>query len=95
MKYRIATWAIAGFLVAGFWAVYFYQTSQFVLRTAVPIQAQPIAFTLARVTCPIAFASFYFNFPIGVYSVLLVNAITYAMIGLIVESLRHQLHHAK
>jgi len=44
-------------------------------------------------TCPIAFASFYFNFPIGVYSVLLVNAVTYAMVGLIVETLRYHLHH--
>ncbi len=95
MRYRITGWAIAGILVAGFWAVYFLQTSHFALRTAVPIQAQPIAFTLARVTCPIAFASFYFNFPIGVYSVLFVNAVTYAMVGLIVESLWHQLHHAK
>jgi hypothetical protein len=93
MRYRIAGWAIAGVLVAGFWAEYFLQTSHFALRAAVPIQSQPIAFTLARVTCPIAFASFYFNFPIGVYSVLLVNAVTYAMVGLIVETLRHHLHH--
>jgi hypothetical protein len=82
MKYRIARWASAGFLVAAFWALYFFRTAP------IPIQAEPIAGTLAQLTCPIAFASFHFHFPIGVYWVLLANAATYALIGLIVETLR-------
>jgi hypothetical protein len=80
MKYRIARWASVGLLVAGFWAFYFFPTA--------PVQAEPIVWTLARLTCPIAFASFYFHFPIGVYWVLLVNAAMYALVGLIVETLR-------
>ena len=87
MKYRIAMWAAAGFLVAGFWAPY--------ALAATPIQAEPIAWALARLSCPIAFASFYFHFPVGIYWVLLANATTYGLIGLIVEALRQQLHHAK
>ncbi|HEV2716787.1 MAG TPA: hypothetical protein VGU64_16105 [Terriglobales bacterium] len=87
MKYRIAMWAAAGFLVAGLWALYAF--------AAVPIQAEPIAWALARLTCPIAFASFHFHFGIKLFWVLLVNAATYGLIGLIVESLRQQLHHAK
>jgi hypothetical protein len=82
MKYRIARWAGAGFLVAGFWALYFFRTAP------IPIQAEPIAWTLARLTCPMVFASFYFHFPIGVYWVLLLNAAMYALVGLIVETLR-------
>ena len=57
MKYRIAVWASLGFLVAGFWALYLFPTS--------PIPAEPM-WTLARLTCPVAFASSYFHFPISV-----------------------------
>jgi hypothetical protein len=28
MKYRIGMWAGTGFLVAGFWALYFFPTAQ-------------------------------------------------------------------
>jgi hypothetical protein len=49
MKLRIAIWAIAGFLIAGFWALYFL-SAHFVMKGAVPVQAQPIAFILARIT---------------------------------------------
>lgn len=85
MKRTIAIWASVGFFVAGFWALYFFPTAQ--------VQAQPMAWTFARLTCPIAFASVYFNFPIGVYWVLLANAATYALVGLIAETLRRQLKH--
>jgi hypothetical protein len=89
VKYRIAMWASAGLLVAGCWNLY-------VLATF-PIQmtSEPIVWTLVRLTCPILFASFYFHFPVSIYWVLLANAATYALVGLIVESLRQQLPHAK
>jgi len=89
MKFRIATWASAGFLVAGCWNLYALATF--------PIQmtSEPIVWTLVRLTCPIAFASFYFHFPVSIYWVLLANAATYALVGLVVENLRQQLHHAK
>jgi hypothetical protein len=84
MKYRIAIWAGAGFLVAGFWALYFFPTANPI------ISAEPVVWTLARLTCPILFAGFYFHFPLSIYSALLANAAAYAFIGLIVETLRRQ-----
>ena len=89
VKFRIAMWASAGLLVAGCWNLYALATF--------PIQmtSEPIVWTLVRSTCPIAFASFYFHFPVSLYWVLLANAATYALIGLIVEALRQQPHHAK
>jgi hypothetical protein len=87
MKYRIAMWAGVGLLVAGFWALYFLTTSP------VPV-TEPI-WTLVRITCPVVSASFYFHFPIGVYWSLLANAATYALIGLIAETLRQRLNPAK
>jgi hypothetical protein len=85
MKYRIGMWAGAGFLVAGFWALYALATVPPAMSSADPIM------TLVRLTCPIALLSFY---PLSVYLVLLANAATYALIGLMVESLRRRLNHA-
>ena len=90
MKRRIAIWASAGFLVAGLWALYSASTFPSPL-----ISATPIVWTLINITCPIAFASFHFHFGIKLFWVLLANAATYGLIGLIVESLRQQLDHAK
>ena len=86
MKYRIAMWAIAGVLVAGYWALYVFATMPTMLF------AKPEIMILVRLTCPIALLSHY---PISLSWVLLANAATYALVGLIVESLWHQLHHAK
>jgi len=87
MKYRIAIWATVGFLVAGSWAVYAMATFPFTnerMREAWP---------LISVTCPIAVAGM--RFPISLFWVLIANAATYALVGLIVETLRHSLKHAK
>ena len=87
MKYRIAVWAGAGFQVAGLWAVFaiatFPSTSER-MRDVWP---------LISLTCPIAIAGKHY--PISLYEVLAANAITYALVGLIVETLRRQPHHAK
>jgi len=85
MKYRTAIWASTGFLVAGFWAFYFFPTTPIPITSAEPI------WTLARLTCPVVCASFYFHFPVGVYWAILANAATYALVGLIVETLRKKL----
>jgi hypothetical protein len=82
MKYRIFIWAGIGFLVAGFWAFYFFPTAPIPITSAEPM------WTLARLTCPVVFASFYLHFPIGFYWTLLANAATYVLFGLIVETLR-------
>ena len=86
MKYRIAMWASAGLLVAGLWNLYALATFP------VPITSEPMVWTLVRLTCPMAFASFHFHFPVSIYWVLLANAATYALAGLFVDILRQQLH---
>jgi hypothetical protein len=86
MKYRIAIWAIVGFLVAGFWAVFavatFPSTSER-MRDLWPFIC---------ITCPIAIAGMHHA--ISVYETLAANAFTYALVGLIVETFRRRLHHA-
>lgn len=83
MKYRIAIWACAGFLVAGFWAVFAVTASE---------RMRDISAVIS-LTCPIAIAGAHY--PISLYEALAANAVTYALVGLIVETLRHQLRHAK
>ena len=73
MKYRIAIWAAAGFLVASGWAVYFLVASK-----NHPIE--PIVSTLVRLTCPIAIVGSHY--PVSLYSTLVANVATYALIGL-------------
>ncbi|HKU23421.1 MAG TPA: hypothetical protein VJQ50_20585 [Terriglobales bacterium] len=89
MKFRIFLWAMAGFLVAAGWA--FYAAATFPDL----IQAKPLVWNLALLTQPLAFASMRFHFPASIYWVLITNAASYALLGLIVESLRRQLLHAK
>jgi hypothetical protein len=88
MKYRIATWASAGFLIAGCWALYAFATIPPAITSADPIV------TLVEITCPIVFASLHFNFALDLYWSLVANAATYGLIGLIVEILRKQLRYA-
>jgi len=77
MKYRIAGWAAVGFLVASFWALFLFPTA--------PMGSTPIL-TLVRITCPVASAGFALRF----YWVLVANAATYALIGLVIEVFRRQ-----
>ena len=83
MKYRIAIWAAAGFLVASGWAVYFLVRSKDHL-------IEPIVPTLIRLTCPIAIVGFHY--PVSLYSTLVANVATYALMGLVVEILRRKLN---
>jgi hypothetical protein len=84
MKYRIAMWAAAGSLVASGWAVYFLVASK-----NHPIE--PIVSTLVRITCPVAIVGS--RYPVSLYSALVANVATYALVGLVVETLRRQLNH--
>jgi hypothetical protein len=77
MKNRIAIWAGAGFAVAAFWIIYASTISP-----AEPMQGLRL---LAGITCPITLAS---HFPIGLSWVLIANTATYALVGLIVETVR-------
>jgi len=87
MKYRIALWGSAGFLVAGFWALFAFATFPSTNDRLRDL------WVLVSLTCPVAIAGRHY--PISLYAALAANAVTYALIGLIVETLRHQLHHAK
>jgi hypothetical protein len=80
-------WAGAGFLVAGFWALFAIATF--------PSTSERIrdVWTLISLSCPVAIAGRHF--PISVYEVLAANAVTYSLVGLVVETLWRQLHHAK
>ena len=86
MKYRIAIWAAAGFLVASGWAVYF-----FLANKDLPIE--PLVSTLVRLTCPII-AIVGSHYPVSIYSALAANVATYATVGLLVETLRRQFRHS-
>jgi hypothetical protein len=85
MKYRIAMWASAGFLVAVGWAIYLLVASQDHL-------IEPAVSTFIRVTCPVAIIGSHY--PVNLYAALVANVATYALIGLVVETLRRQSKHA-
>jgi hypothetical protein len=86
MKYRIAAWASAGLLVAALWAIYGIVSKPPALTSADPI------LPLVHLTCPISLVGFY---PLRLYWVLVANAATYALLGLIVETLRRRLRKAQ
>jgi hypothetical protein len=88
MNRRIALWALAGFLVAGFWAVYATLTSAPSLTAGDPI------WPLVEFTCPIAAASIHLNFGVSLFWSLAANAATYALLGATVETLRKRLLHS-
>lgn len=87
MKYQIAIWASAGFLVAASWALYFAMRIK-----DNPIE--PLVYTLGSLTQPVVLIGSHFHFGMSFYLVILANAATYALVGLIVETLRQRLHHA-
>ncbi len=84
MKYRIAMWAGAGFIIASCWAFYALATTPPAITSTDPI------LTLVEFTCPVVFASIHFHFALGMYWSFLANAATYGVLGLIVETLRQQ-----
>ena len=85
MKRRIAVWAGAGFLIAAGWWIYAFAWAP------VPVtQTGPIVWTMIRLSCPVVLAGAYFHFGVSVYWVLLVNAATYAGVGLVVEAIRRR-----
>jgi hypothetical protein len=88
MKSRISIWASVGFLVACSWALYAFAATPPAMTSADPI------LTLVKFTCPVVAAGFYFHFGVSLYWSLLANAATYALLGLIVETLRRQPKHA-
>jgi hypothetical protein len=79
MKTRIAIWANAGALVVAFWALYIMLTRQNLLGTG------GVGWAMLCLTCPIALAG---RHPLSIYQVLVANAATYALAGVVVETIR-------
>ena len=86
MKYRIAAWSSVGLLVAGCWEIYAIVSMPPALTSADPI------LPLVRLTCPITLVSSY---PLSLNWVLVANAATYALLGLILETLRRRMRRAQ
>jgi hypothetical protein len=78
MKLRIAIWAAVGTLVVALQALYFF-TSHTGIRPSGAVWA------LIVLTCPVALAS---QHPLSIYFVLVTNAVSYALIGTVVETIR-------
>lgn len=75
MKSRIAIWAASGALIVGLWSLYLDGAS-----------GAPRGFVavLLDLTCPIALAR---QHHMTIYFVLLANALTYALAGLVLETM--------
>lgn len=84
MKSRIAIWAAAGALVVLAWSAYISAT------LSNPLGHSGIARALIYLTCPIAMAG---RHVLSFYLVLIANAATYALVGVIVETIRY--NHAR
>ena len=80
----IAIRATIGFMVAGFWGLYF---SRAPIYNGVP----PIIYSLARLTQPLAVTLAYYGFSIGLRGAFVINAATYALVGIAIEAIRRQL----
>ena len=75
--FRIALWASTGFLVSAGWGLYFASANK-----ANPIE--PIVYAFFRLTQPVAAITVaYFDFPRGLTWIVVENAATYALLGLI------------
>jgi hypothetical protein len=83
MKLRIAIWSVLGALVVVAWRVYISAT------LSNPLGADGVGRALVYLTCPIAIASHH---PQTFYFVLVVNAATYALAGVVLETARRNYH---
>lgn len=83
MKRRVATWAGVGLLVASCWALYAFVTPPESFLTTL---REPVVKAALYLSCPVAFAGRYY--PIQFWWVLLINAATYAVFGLVLEVFR-------
>jgi hypothetical protein len=83
MRVRIGIWTLAGALVVDFWWVYISATMS---------NPHGMSSFWLCLTCPVALAR---RRVLSIYSVLLANAATYALIGTIVEMMRRHYKQAR
>ncbi len=86
MGRRIALWAVIGFSVACGWAVI-----ALAMGTGFNPWQQRFLWTMAEITCPIAVLGK--SIPLKLYTVIAINAATYALAGLAVELFRRTVLH--
>jgi hypothetical protein len=86
LNLHIAAWAGVGLLVAVAWWIYALAWAP----TPITMTA-PIVWTLVRFSCPVVMVGTYLHVGVSLFWVLVTNTATYALIGLIVESLRWRL----
>jgi len=87
MRQRILIWASVGFLVACCWIVFgFLMPPDYLVAS----MRNPVVEALAITTCPISIAGRYF--PLRFWWIPPINAASYAVVGLIVETLRWKLN---
>jgi hypothetical protein len=79
MNGRISLWALAGLIVASAWALAAMATG--------PWSPSDPIWTIVDITCPVAFLRI---FPHKVYWFILLNVVTYAVLGLAIELLRRK-----
>ena len=79
MKSRIAIWATVGAIVVVVWRVYISAT------LSNPLGTGGLGRALVYLTCPISLES---QHPQGFYFVLIANAATYALAGIVLETTR-------
>jgi hypothetical protein len=85
VTFHVGVWAAAGLLIAMGWGLYFATANK-----ATPIR--PLVYALARLTQPVVATVVYFNpdVPLDLHSAVVANAATYALVGIIVETVRKQ-----
>ena len=80
MYRRIAIWTSVGFLVACGWVLFSFLTPA---EQLIGVMTQPFVVALGYASCPIVFAAR--KFPLHFWWVPLINAATYAFLGLLAE----------
>jgi hypothetical protein len=86
MKRTIAVWAGAGLFLAIAWATYAAYIPMY--RGSI----QSATWTLLAITYPVAFASLKIGFPLKLVWALLLNTVTFATLGAMIEVIRLSVH---
>jgi hypothetical protein len=83
--FRVGVWAAAGLLIAMAWGLYFATANK-----TIPIG--PLVYVMARLTQPVvALIVSYLTPDVGLREAAAANAATYAIVGIVVETVRKQL----
>ena len=84
VTFRVGMWAAAGFAIAEGWGLYFAKANK-------DIPVEPLVYALAGLTQPvIAVIVSYFTPQVGLRTAAVANAATYALVGIIIETVRKQ-----